>query len=298
MKKISTFLLSALLLFGIAFSVSAQDEEKAVDKPIRPAFQSGYLIDNQTTYLPVEGTLEMVIHHRFGVTGNGSSDLWGIYAPSNIRMGFNYSIKDYLQIGIGTTKFKKFQDLTYKVLLLQQTRSGRIPVSIAFYGNVALDARDEAVFGVDYEFAHRFSYFNQLIISRKINEMFSVQLAPSFSHFNIVEQGLQNRYVGISFNGRARISPQTSILFHYDTPIEIDGLLVKGQAGLDGTFEHELPKANIGIGVEISTSTHAFHIFLASGQGILPQENMLFNRNDFFDGGMLLGFNMTRLWNW
>lgn len=296
MKKLTSTILASLLFFGFAINLIGQEETE--DKPIRPAFQSGYLLDEQTTYMPVEGTMEMIIHHRFGPTGNGASDLWGIYAPSNIRLGMNYTIKDYLQLGIGTTKFKKLQDLQYKAILLTQTRTNSIPVSVAFFGNIAIDARDEAVFGTEYEFAHRMSYFNQLIISHKFNHMFSLQVAPSFSHYNIVEEGYQNRYVGLSFSGRARLTPQTSVIFNYGTPLEIDGLLVKGQAGLDGTFENELPKANIGIGVEIATSTHAFHIFVASGQGIMPQENMLFNQNDFFDGGMLFGFNMTRLWSW
>lgn len=300
MKKLITHMILALFLFGGGISLMAQEEttEKPVDKPVRPPFQSGYLIDAQTTFLPTEGTLELVIHHRFGPTSNGTSDLWGVYAPSNIRLGFNYSVKDWLQLGIGTTKFKKFQDVTYKALLLEQTRSGRVPVSIAFYGNIAVDARDEAIFGSEYEFQHRLSYFNQIIISRKVNDKISVQVAPSYSHFNMVEEGRQHRYVGLSLSGRARISPQTSIVFNYDTPIEIDGLLVKGKAGLDGTFENELPKANIAVGIEVATSTHAFHIFLASSQGIIPQENFVFNQNDFFDGGMVLGFNITRLWNW
>lgn len=301
MKTTARYLIALCLSAACSFSLLAQDatEEKPVDKPVKNPFESTYLIDQQTVMLPNKGTLEMIIHHRFGVTGNGSSDLWGIYAPSNIRLGMNYSVHDRVQLQFGTTKFKKFQDVGYKVGIIQQTRSGAIPVSVTWYGNVAVDARDEAVFGADYEFSHRLSYFNQIIIARKFSESISVQVAPSFSHFNNTEVGYQNRYVGLSFAGRARISPQTSIVFNYDTPIEIDGLLIKGAAGIDGTFENTtLPKANIGLGVEISTSTHAFHIFVASGQGILPQEIMVFNQNDFFDGGMLFGFNLTRLWNW
>lgn len=289
MKKITYILV--LLMAGLSLNLFAQEEgEKQKDQPIRPPFESGYLLDNQTTYVPIKGTLEMIIHHRFGTIENGSSDLWGVYAPANIRLGMNYSITDNIQLGLGTTKFKKMQDLQYKWSILKQTRRNTIPVSVTLFGNVAVDAREEAVFGLDYTFAHRISYFNQLIISRKINEMFSIQIAPSFTHYNMTDTLIEHDKVAISLSGRAKISPQTSIVFNWDQPLHIQGL----QEYKELTNK---PLPNIGLGIEISTSTHAFHIFIASSQKIMPQETIMFNQYDFFDRGILVGFNMTRLWN-
>jgi len=289
MKKI-TYLL-VLLMAGLSLNLFAQEEgEKQKDQPIRPPFESGYILDNQTTNVPIKGTLEMIIHHRFGTIENGSSDLWGVYAPANIRLGMNYSITDNIQLGLGTTKFKKMQDLQYKWSILKQTRRNTIPVSVTLFGNVAVDAREEAVFGLDYTFAHRISYFNQLIISRKINEMFSIQIAPSFTHYNMTDTLIEHDKVAISLSGRAKISPQTSIVFNWDQPLHIQGL----QEYKELTNK---PLPNIGLGIEISTSTHAFHVFIASSQKIMPQETIMFNQYDFFDRGILVGFNMTRLWN-
>ncbi len=289
MKKI-TYLL-VLLMAGLSLNLFAQDEgEKQKDQPIRPPFESGYILDNQTTNVPIKGTLEMIIHHRFGTIENGSSDLWGVYAPANIRLGMNYSITDNIQLGLGTTKFKKMQDLQYKWSILKQTRRNTIPVSVTLFGNVAVDAREESVFGLDYTFAHRVSYFNQLIISRKINEMFSIQIAPSFTHYNMTDTLIEHDKVAISLSGRAKISPQTSIVFNWDQPLHIQGL----QEYKELTNK---PLPNIGLGIEIATSTHAFHIFIASSQKIMPQETIMFNQYDFFDRGILVGFNMTRLWN-
>lgn len=289
MKKI-TYLL-VLLMAGLSLNLFAQEEgEKQKDQPIRPPFESGYILDNQTTNVPIKGTLEMIIHHRFGTIENGSSDLWGVYAPANIRLGMNYSITDNIQLGLGTTKFKKMQDLQYKWSILKQTRRNTIPVSVTLFGNVAVDAREESVFGLDYTFAHRVSYFNQLIISRKINEMFSIQIAPSFTHYNMTDTLIEHDKVAISLSGRAKISPQTSIVFNWDQPLHIQGL----QEYKELTNK---PLPNIGLGIEIATSTHAFHIFIASSQKIMPQETIMFNQYDFFDRGILVGFNMTRLWN-
>jgi Membrane bound beta barrel domain (DUF5777) len=84
-----------LLLFAYTGSVCAQDtattrEVKKV-KPVKNTFGSVWLIDNQTVMVPIKGTLEFDIHHRFGIVNNGAKDLWGFFAPSNIRLGFTYS---------------------------------------------------------------------------------------------------------------------------------------------------------------------------------------------------------------
>ena len=35
---------------------------------------------------------------------------------------------------------------------------------------------------------------------------------------------------------------------------------------------------------------------MAASQGIVPQEITMYNRNNFYNGQIVLGFNMTRLW--
>ncbi|MBS0000542.1 MAG: hypothetical protein KFF73_16300, partial [Cyclobacteriaceae bacterium] len=64
------------------------------------------------------------------------------------------------------------------------------------------------------------------------------------------------------------------------------------------------PNRNISLGIEIATSAHAFQIFISTYRSILPQYNLHYNTNEFItevDGenklGFLIGFNMTRLWN-
>jgi hypothetical protein len=44
-------------------------------------------MDYQTVIVPIKGTMEMDIQHRFGTVDNGKKDAWGIFAPSNIRIG-------------------------------------------------------------------------------------------------------------------------------------------------------------------------------------------------------------------
>ena len=119
------FLSILLLIFPALFEV-AQDQEASKDLPVDAPFETAILIDNQTVATPYKGGLEFNIHHRFGIVKNGITDIFGIYAPSNIRLGFNYGLTDKLMLGIGLTKDpKNLIDIQWKYAILQQTQSGK-----------------------------------------------------------------------------------------------------------------------------------------------------------------------------
>ena len=210
-KPILYTAITLMLVLANLQIVNAQDETGTESKPVRSAFESGILIDQQTNNIPTANTLELLIQHKFGTIQNGITDLYGIYAAgANIRIGFNYSILDNLMVGFGSTKNKKFQDFQVKWNVLPQTRDNKYPVAITLYGNMAIDAREKKVFGTEYNFGNRFSYFSQLIITRRFNDYLSLQVAPSFTHFNSAEKGMDHDKIGLSMAGRVKVSPQSS----------------------------------------------------------------------------------------
>ncbi len=108
MKRFITILI-VLSFTGLAYGQN--EESKPKDKPVWAPFESGYLIDNQTTVIPSAKTLEYIIQHKFGTMDNGFSDLFGLYAPgANIRMGLNYSLINNLQVGYGLTRLNMYSD--------------------------------------------------------------------------------------------------------------------------------------------------------------------------------------------
>jgi len=292
--KINIAVLSFILAVLVGFNpLMAQDEteEKAPDnRPARDAFESAQFIDNHTSLVYDKGTLEMNMQHRFGVVDNGISDVFGIYGPSNIRIGFAYAPIDKLNVGFGYTKNKQYLDLNGKYAILQQARSGGMPVNVTYYGNLAFDLRDENNFS---HTSDRMTSFNQIIVSRRLNSKFSVQVAPSISHFNAVEgfvnregkiEGtMNNNHIAVHAGGRFKFSGQSSIIVGYNQPIT----------------EHATnnPQPSISLGAEVATSSHAFQIFFTNFNSLVPQENNMFNQNDYADGDWLIGFNITRLWN-
>ncbi|MDX9902615.1 MAG: DUF5777 family beta-barrel protein [Bacteroidales bacterium] len=275
MRKILSSVILVLLFLPLFSQVSE-------DYPVR-LFETSILIDNQTVTTPFKGMLEFEIHHRFGTVNNALDDLFGLWAPANIRLGLNYAITDRLVIGAGTAKNYKAQDVAVKYALLQQTSSGSVPVSLAFYGDVGLNLLNQNTFGPahDWREIHRLSYFSQILVARQFGEKFSLQLAPTFIWFNAVEIGYKNAHYGISAGARYNVAGSHSIIAEYDQ-------LFNKQENEDFN-----PKPQLALGWEIGTPTHAFQIFFANYKDILGQYNFVYNQNSISDGNFLIGLNVT-----
>ena len=260
--------------------------------PARAHFESSWIIDNQTVVVPARKTLEFMIQHRFGTVSNGITDLWGLYAPSNIRLGISYTLFDNVgfgflrgpvSIGVGSTKNNRIQDVSVKYGFLQQTRNNRVPVSITYYGNAAMETLKPEEDLPNQNTSDRFSYFHQIIISRRFSPKISVQVAPSVSHYNVVEPEMWNDHFAVALAGRYKFSAQSSVIINVDQPIT--------------AHKFYNPQPNVSFGVEIATSAHAFQVFVTSFNALVPQRNNVFNQNDPWDEGFLVGFNITRLWS-
>ncbi len=283
---------SILIVFSLLSSAFCQDEaeQKEKDKPVRSPWSSGILIDQQTSLIPEVKTFESVIQHRFGSIQSDFSDLFGIYSPgANLRLGFNYVILKNVQIGYGLTKGRMYNDFNLKWTPFEQTRENKVPVSITLYGNFAISGNSDNSYGLNYEFGDRLSSFSQLIIGRKVNDAISLQTAVSFSHYNWVGVGMDHDIIAWHLAGRYKFSDQSSIIFNYDLPLEIKIISEQRE------FTNH-PKANLSIGYEVSTGTHAFQFFIATATGIVPQDIVSNNQSEWKNGGFAFGFTMNRLW--
>ena len=58
------------------------------------------------------------------------------------------------------------------------------------------------------------------------------------------------------------------------------------------------PHPNISFGMEVTTSAHSFQFFVGNYYFLSPQQNNMYNGNDYTKGEFLIGFNITRLWNY
>jgi len=327
-KYVAGFFGLSLCLLAIQSPLMAQDDKPEATteapqvkkvKPVKNTFQSVWIIDNQTVLVPIKGTLEMDIMHRFGTVDKGYRDLWGMFASSNIRLGLNYAPINKLFVGFGITKEKMLWDVNAKYSIITQTK-GKYPVSASFYTNMAYVGTENKYSvpkvdntGVEYldekHKTDRLLFFHQLLIARKVTENFSVQVAPSWTHQNAVGgyyskndstgkevfKTMKHDHIAIAVSARYKLTPVTSLMFNYDQPITKHPAMN--------------PNPNLSVGVEFNTSSHSFQLFFGNYYGLSPSRNSLFNSNSPFDytdaagnkvngGKFLVGFNITRLWNY
>ncbi len=311
MKTITYYLLSLLILVS-AVAQAQDEEEKEKPRPQRKAFESAVLIDNQSDVVNSSKTLEWNIQHRFGTVENGAKDLYGIFAASNIRLGFTYTPIEKLAVGFGITKMgnrtgtNPFVDLDVKYKILTQTRENEMPVNLTFYGNMGIDTRDKSKFD---ESMHRLSYFGQLILSRRVSKKFSIQGTAMMSHFNAVDTLYSHDIFGIGLGLRYKVSSQGSILFEWTEPLTQHDVNDQIHPSSNPSIRKDAgPYRNIAIAYEIATSAHAFQITFGIYRDLAQQYNLAYNStrtaqdlfnandNDWYKFQYAVGFNMTRLW--
>ncbi|MCI4444272.1 MAG: hypothetical protein JHC39_12285, partial [Lentimicrobium sp.] len=270
-----------IVVFSLPMMLLAQEQKDTI-VPVkaeleRAAFESTSLIESQSNRVYSKGTIEMIMNHRFGLV-TGTNDMIGIWAPADIRIALNYSITDRITVGFGTTKDNRLQDFSLKGALLRQTVNGKMPVSVTYYGNMAISALPKENF---YHTSDRWSFFNQLIIAKRISKALSFQLAPSYSHYNVIDAPMSNDLFAVEFGGRVKVTSDMCILLDVNQPI---------------TSQEIAPKSGFSTGVEFSTVGHTFQIFISNYRGIVNQQSNMFNQNDFFEGDFAIGFNISRTW--
>jgi hypothetical protein len=204
----------------------------------------------------------------------------GIWAPANIRFALNYAITNSINVGFGTTKDSRLQDFSLKAALLRQTKDGKTPLSITYFGTMAYDARTPENF---VHSTDRWSYYNQLIFAKRINRSISLQISPSISHLNYVESPMPSNVFATEIGTRVKVTPTMAVIADYNYSF--------------AKYSTNLTKPGMGLGMEYSTGSHAFQLFITNYRSILPQYNTMLNQNDFFNGKYAIGFNITRLFH-
>jgi hypothetical protein len=273
--KRNILLTTVTCIFACLSSGLLYAQEEA--EPVMPAFETLTLVDAQTTASPYKGQFMLEIQHRFSEIKE-ISDLFGIYGSANTRIGLSYGITDKLMVGFGTTRKNQLQDLEWKYAILTQT--SLMPISLSYHGNAVLDARDQKYFGPedDYQFAYRLSYLNELIISSRIGDKVSLQVAPTFVYFNAVPEGYNNINASINAGARFQVLGFSSIILEYEQP------LIDAETDV---------YPNLALGVEIGTSTHSFRVFASNYDYIVRNQSIAFNSNNPWDGDFRFGFNIT-----
>lgn len=284
-------LLTVVILFLSFASVRAQgdlldfleDQTEPVPQYALATFKGTKVINTQSIALPSKGVMQFLIQHRFGTINQGAYEFWGLDQAS-IRLGLDYGLTEWLAVGVGRSSFQKTYDGSLKFRLLrQQTGLHDIPISLTYFTGLAINGlRWEDPERENY-FSSRMSYVHQLLLARKFNDRFSLQLAPTFVHRNLVEtlaRGNDDYALGIG--GRYKITQRVSINWDYYA-------LLKNDVTRD-----ELTNS-LSIGVDIETGGHVFQLHATNSQGMFERSFITETVGSWTEGDIYFGFNISRV---
>lgn len=273
MKLFSTI----LLLFAFTTSYTQSENTQYANK----LFRGTRIINGHSVQTLWEGEMEMLISHRFGRLNGGAYEFFGL-DQSTIRLGLDYGIKNWLMVGVGRSSLGKHYDAYGKMQFLKQ-RTGQkfMPVSLTAFSSVAINTlkpgNPEEILPVH----SRLSFVNQLLIGRKFDDRLSLQLMPTWVHFNLVESAAEsNDIFSLGVSGSYQLSKNIAFTFEYYHKVQ-------GQLPF-GRFNP------IAIGVDINTGSHVFQIHLTNANGMIEKAFIGETTGNWLNGDIHLGFNMSR----
>jgi hypothetical protein len=283
---------SIFLCLAITFVATAQvfsqddlmdlfgDEEPTIDYAYA-SFKTTRIAVGQSIENPPNGNLIFVVSHHFGAINQGWYEFFGL-DQATTRIGFEYGVNDWLAIGIGRSTLNKTFDGFMKVKLLRQSSGARVmPLSVSYFGSMAINSLKWQDPDRTNYFTSRMSYAHQVLIARKFSSSFTLQLMPSLIHRNFVERKIdENDVWAIGAGGRAKISKRVSVNAEYY-------YLLPGQTADD--FYNTLT-----IGFDLETGGHIFQIFVTNGFGSIEQYYIPQTSGSWQNGDIHVGFNITR----
>ncbi|MBS1512227.1 MAG: hypothetical protein JST86_15365 [Bacteroidetes bacterium] len=253
-------------------------------------FKTSRLINGHSIENAAPGVLDLKISHRFGMVNKGSYELFGL-DQATMRIGLDYGISKRLMIGIGRSTFQKQYDAFGKFKILRQSSGGRgsSPVSISAVSTIMLKTLKWDDPKIQNYYTSRISYAHQLIIARKFSEGLSLQIMPSFVHFNLAQNLTDpNDIFALGAGGRIKLSKRLSFNAEYYHVLPISPVAGKNYM-LPGTHN------SLAVGFDIETGGHVFQLHFTNSTGMTERSFITETTGDFFKGDIHFGFNVSRV---
>jgi len=246
-------------------------------------FKATHVVNMQTVESAAKGALNFVIQHRFGQLNSGSYNFFGL-DNATLRLGLDYGITDRLNVGIGRSSYLKTFDGYLKYKLLRQKENDNMPVSVSVLGTITNYTQD--MVGKDYLTTKlRTAYTGQLLIARKITSRLSLQVTPTYLHYNLVPTvSDKNDLFALGMGGRLKITKRMSINAEYD-------YLPSGQ--VVSTTVHN----SFSLGWDIETGGHVFQLVFSNSQSMLETQYLAQTTGTWGKGDIYFGFNISRNFN-
>ncbi len=278
----------ALCVVGQAF---AQDdllnelEKSAGPQPKQiemAAFKGLQVCNMQSTKLAVKGEWYFVVSHRFGNLKEGTNNFFGL-DNAYTKIGGVYGATNWWTLSASRHTYKKTYELGSKLKFANQEVDG-FPITIVAYNSLDINSELKKELNPNLKFSDRLSFSSQLILSRKINESFSIELNGIYIHKNLYEPTEERKDEGlIAAGGRYKLTKRLSVNMEY--------------AARTSPLKASPYDNPLALGLDIETGGHVFQLLFASSQ---PMNDVSYYTNgsgSWTDNtkGLYFGFNMYRV---
>lgn len=267
--------------------LSLLGEEETGPEYTTAAFKGTRVINGHSLENVAHGVLDFRIGHRFGFVNGGINEFFGLDGAT-VRLSLDYGVTDRLAVGIGRSSFQKTLDGFVKYKFLRQCDAGcGMPITLAVVGSSSLTTlTTEALPWFDPAredyFSHRLGYSWQLIVGRKFNESFTLQLNPGVVHRNLVATADDpNDVIHISGAGRMKLTKRIAINAEYFHVLE-------GQ--LPDRYHNSL-----SLGFDIETGGHVFQLHFTNSTAMFERGFITETTGDWGRGDIHFGFNISRV---
>jgi hypothetical protein len=281
-------LLLVFLIFILSDSLCSQTldailAQESIDNPtdVSGTFNGTRIMNGQSIETRQKGVLEFLIQHRFGRINSGGYELYGL-DESNIRFGLEYAVTNDFAIALGRSSFEKVYDGYVKYRLLKQkTGNKSTPLSITLFASSVEKTLKDYTPSKKPSFSDRLVYTSQVLIASKFNSDFSLQITPTYIHYNTASSSLDpNDIYAVGIGTKIKISKHLSINGEYYYSIN--------------SFKSIATENSIAFGLDIETGGHVFQLIFTNSRAMIEKGFIAETQGDFFNGDIHFGFNISR----
>ncbi len=266
-------------------------DDKSMESTANPAFKALKIVNFESTKLIGKGDFYLIISHRFDYLDQGIKEFFGL-DNAFTQLKFAYGITDKFTIQVARSGFQKTYDLGLKYLIISQKTNGS-PVAIAFFNSLAANTELDKANYPSLDFQDRLSYVSQLLISRKITDKLSLEVAPTFFHEgflveildennNVVTPNPQDKnQFAVGIGGRYKLSKRLSLNMDYGAHLN---------RASQSVFKNPL-----SVGLDIDTGGHIFQVLFTNSKAMHEAGFLGHTTGDWGKGEISFGFNLIRV---
>lgn len=259
-----------------------------------PAFKTLQIGNLQSTKLAANNDLYLNVSHRFGSLSTGIREFYGL-DQANTRIQLLYGISDNVQVSLSRDSFEKTYSSALKLRLLRQ--SNKMPVAIVAYFTTDINTLVTKSSYPGLLLYDRFAYTSQFLVSRRMSEELTIELAPIYVRQNLIDLNYAQTTIPATRPMSFLKAPWSQYL------VAVGGRYkLSKRVSLNMDYAYNVSKSNtslyknpLAIGFDIETGGHVFQLLFTNSRASNNAGYLTETLGDWTKGEISFGFNVVRV---